>query len=285
MQRSERKRLLINSRRKRVRLWGRDQRILEDLKHGFYSLSQIARLHFTTRKKAAERMKLLADGNFVKRFPNPLFPEKHGKAEFIYYDKNRRLPRGYRWLSHSLCTTEFKVHLFTWLRSTPDLAGVFFHASQIPRLLDGNLRPDGAFTLEKDEKKLLYFLEVDSGSESLRSSSGYEVTEKLDLYGDYFDTAEYQRDFRWLGEFRGFRVTILFTSEERLRHFQVITQARDADFVLLSTMELLEEQGFSGGVWTAHDGTIVNLFGKKERGGLDRGNDRDSSPHLHHHNS
>ncbi len=243
-----------------VRLWQRDYEILDELRHGFHSTSQIARLYFPALKKGSERMKLLFEAELVGRFPKPTL-EMRGKPEFVYCAKGKAHRRRDSWASHALAITEFKVRFLLWVRSQTEFSGQFFYPSQLQNKSD-NLIPDGVFVVRRNGKALLYFLEVDLGTEAF-AGNGYAFGDKLDAYGDYFDRGEYVKDFDALGTFRGFRVAVVFDSEKRLENFRSIAELKGADFVLLSTFERLKPETFSDRVWFACDGEMVSLVGKQ----------------------
>ena len=180
---------------KTLRLTPRRRRILEDLEYRFFATSQIARHHFSEtkqpRKKAAETMKQLYDARLVRRFVSPLL-EQRGKPEYVYYPAGRHLSRSYRSLAHELAITDFKICFESWAERSCRFTGRLYHPAEIrSRLAAGRLVPDGIFYIESQDKKLLYFLEIDRGTETLRRGRSYALADKLDLYGQYFDSGEY----------------------------------------------------------------------------------------------
>jgi len=228
-----------------------------------HSKSHIARLYFSSQKKASERLKLLFDAGYVGRFHKPLL-DVRGKPEFVYCEKGKAV-RGFSRVSHALAVTDFNVVFLSWLWSCRDFSGKFFYASQFPKgLFGGMLIPDGVFVLEKDRKKLLYFLEVDCGTESLTSNASYSFEDKLDVYADYFDSRDYKNDFGfWNYCFKGFRVAVVFCSENRLKNFLEIVKSKKADFVLCSAFKKVNESKFSDKVWNSFDGCLNSIAGKE----------------------
>jgi hypothetical protein len=243
----------------KVRLWKRDYEIIEAVGHGLHTTSQIAALYFPSTKKASERMKLLFKAGYVGRFAKPVLGVR-GKPEFVYCAKGRSMKRNYATVFHALAVSEFKIRFLSWLKAS-GFSGVFLYPAQLQnKLREGELIPDGIFTVEKD-KKLLFFLEVDFGTESLSADKGYAFASKLDDYSDYFDDAGYKKDFEWLGSFKGFRVLVVFDSEKRLGNFQSIAMDKRADFALMTTWERLKS-GFAD-CWISFDGNAASLLGKQ----------------------
>ena len=243
----------------KIRLWKRDYEIIEAVGQGLHTTSQIAALYFPSAKKASERMKLLLESGFVSRFAKPVLGVR-GKPEFVYCAKGRSMKRNYATVFHALAVSEFKVQFLSWLKASGFL-GAFLYPMQLQnKLRESELIPDGIFTIEK-EKRLLFFLEIDLGSESLSASNGYAFTAKLDDYSDYFDDAGYKKDFEWLGSFKGFRALVVFDSEKRLGNFQSIAMDKKADFALMTTWERLKH-GFTE-CWISFDGNAASLLGKQ----------------------
>lgn len=211
-----------------MRLWKRDYEILECLERGLFCTGQLAQVFFSSRKKCAERMKKLFEEGFVGRFQKPLL-DVRGKPEFVYCKKGK-LVRGFAKVNHALAVSDFFVSFCQWKKRC-SFGGTFFWCP----LLEG-LRPDGVLVVEKRGKKLLFFVEVDLGSENL-SSGSYAFADKLDLYAAYFDSGKFRDDFKEIGRFRSFRLLAVFESGKRLHNFLKVAEERRADFVLASTLE------------------------------------------------
>jgi len=241
-----------------VRLWKRDYDIVDLLGHGVFCSSQLARLFFSSRKKCAERMKKLFAKGLVGRFPKPLL-DVRGKPEFVYCEKGKELRKLLK-LRHGLAVSQFFVLWKVWLGSVKDFSGKYFFGNEIPKIADGCLVPDGAFVLKKGAKELLFFVEVDLGSESLRAFGGYSLEGKFSFYDDYFDSGRFRDDFR--GDFGSFRTLLVFDSEERLLNALDLVREHGCDFVLASTFERIQNRGVGGRCWFGVDG-VCDVFGKK----------------------
>lgn len=233
--------------------------MLDDVAQAPYTTSQLVRLHSFSRKYGSKRLKRLVDAGHMQRCPTP-FVHGRGKPEYIYHAKGKPPPRDSSQLAHALAVTEFKVHFLTWLHRSPTFSGIFLHTRQIGQLDDGHLIPDGVYTIQRNNKALLYFLEIDLGTEPL-TGRGYTLDHKLQRYAQFFDSGCYQTDLRWLGNFRGFRLTVVLNSDVRLAHLQSLIAAAEHDFVLLSTMGILSEHSVAQHIWANCFGHQTNLFG------------------------
>ena len=248
--------------KKKCRLWKRDYDILNSLEQGILSSGQLARLYFNgNRKKCAERMKLLFCTKLVSRFQKPLL-DVRGKPEYIYCKKGKTIC-GYSKINHELGVSEFKVLLYQALKEYSGLSCRFISRVQIFQLFSGLLVPDGIFVLEKDRKRLLYFLEVDFGSENLVSNTAYSLLLKLRVYANYFDSGKYNSDFKSTEyAFKGFRVVVVFATKGRLSNFLKIAIKENFDFVLSAYLKELNGFNLKDRVWLAIDGAKENIFGK-----------------------
>ena len=225
-----------------MRLWERDLFILDALDKSILSTGQLSKLFFPSRKKCSERLNMLFLSGLVSRFQKP-FLDVIGRPEFIYCKKGRRV-KGFFWIKHQLAITDFRLWL---LQSLPkDVSFEFFYSSVFSKDWFGGLFiPDGALVLSKGKKRLLYFLEVDLGTEAL-SSSHYSFLDKVALYENYFDSKIYLKDLNFLNySFKGFRVLVVFNSVSRRRLFESET---NNNFFLCSTWNDLEELGSKLGI-------------------------------------
>ena len=108
--------------------------------------------------------------------------------------------------------------------------------------------PDGVLCLTHEQlrKSLLFFLELDTGSESVA-----QVTEKVVGYQAYFRSEQYRRYQDVFGQsFRGFRLLLLAASETRLASLcSMIQQMPATGFVWLAFTDHVNEAGLGGKVW------------------------------------
>lgn len=246
---------------KKIRLWKRDYDIIENIKDGFFTTRQLAKLYFSSQKKAAERLKSFLKAGLADRFQAPL-DEAKGKPEYVYCKKGGKIPKNYSHVKHSLAITDFYVWLIEKIKQHQDVIAKFYYGTTLEDngLHGGLLLPDAFFILEKADKKLLYFVEIDLGTETLRSGSNYSFEGKLDLYSDIFDSEEYNKILNH--KFIGFRLLCVFTSHKRMQNFLVIAKEKNSDFVLCSTFDLLKNSDFLEKIWADISGKKVGLSGK-----------------------
>ena len=246
-----------------LKLWRRDMEILGAISMCPHSVSQLAREFFSSKKKCSERMTKLFQAKLVQRIPMPNDTMK-GKPEFVYYEKKKGVKMTYAGVLHSLGVVDFKLWINSAIENTDSVKGCFHHGQKhCDSLMGGLFIPDGWINLVKGDKKLLYFVEVDCGTESLTSKSGYAFGDKLDLYAEYFDSEEYNKDYEYLGiKFKGFRLLTIFRSQKRMKHFVKLAKVKEADFVLCTTFEHLKEKKLFDKCWTNFDEELVNIVGK-----------------------
>lgn len=116
--------------------------------------------------------------------------------------------------------------------------------------------PDGVFMVTDNEqsKALLFFLEVDRGTESVASAtqSRRDIRQKIVNYQTYFRSGGYKRyEETWGCEFNGFR--LLFLVNTRVRHAalcRLIREMPPSGFVWLAEQEKMFELGVSGDIWS-----------------------------------
>ncbi|MFH1803069.1 MAG: hypothetical protein ABH864_06520 [archaeon] len=241
-----------------LRLWKRDYEVLKLLDSGLFGSGQLSRLFFSSRKKCSERMKKLFRAGLVGRFQRPLL-DVRGKPEFVYCKKGKSV-RGLFKVEHCLAVSEFFVLWKTWLKAVGSLVGEFFFEGVLPGLLDGSLVPDSVCVLRCGGKELLFFVEVDCGTESLLGGC-YGFADKFGLYADLFDSGSYSEVFSGK-TFRGFRVLVVFKSEARLKNFLKLVKEQGHDFVLACTFEKLDRFGVGGTCWSGVDKELCDVFGK-----------------------
>ena len=125
--------------------------------------------------------------------------------------------------------------------------------------------PDGVFATRHEElrKTLLFFLEVDMGTEPLtrRRGSAQDVRQKILNYQIFFQTERYKRYEKILKcHLRGFRLLFLTNHPTRLAKLcQLVREMPPSDFIWLTDHERM----MSGGIWApiwAHGGRDAEPF-------------------------
>jgi hypothetical protein len=116
--------------------------------------------------------------------------------------------------------------------------------------------PDGVFSItsKKQNKRLLFFLEVDMGTESLMSSRSTTdtISQKIHNYKAYYLSKKYERyEKRWGCSFNGFRVLFMTnTTSRRLTLSRFISSDRSNDFIWITDQDQMFQHGIGGEIWT-----------------------------------
>jgi len=256
-----------------IRLWQRDRNVISEASRSPLLTGHIARLHdFPSRKKAAERLCPLYRLGVLKRV-GYYHPAMQGKPEFVYYTGARPHPRT---LTHTLGIAEVRVRVAEWLRESTSYSAHFWYAHEVTN--SSGLEPDATLLVRKAEHAALIFIEVDCGTETIRSTAGYSLAGKLEAYAAYFDEGTYQYDFSWAGPLQGFRVALILPPT-RLPQVRHLLERDGHDFVLLTTSDRLTA-GLHQPIFVTHDNRRVDLLGRQGElvGAVEGGDGRATSP-------
>lgn len=180
-----------------------------------------------------------------------------------------------RCAEHLLATNWFRIHLVHLERSLPQLS-VTFLASESPFLERGPeghvlvsdrapaaaangepvpFTPDGVFALRDQEtdKTLLFFLEVDMGTETLASGrrGAKDIRNKVINYQQYFRSGGYKRyQDIWDRTLNGFRLLFLANTPARLAALcRLVHESPPSDFVWLTDQDRMFAKGASADIW------------------------------------
>ena len=197
---------------------------------------------------------------------------------------------GIRYVNHQLLANWFQIHMdhvvqvipqltIRYLAPTSPFVGrdddnrslVFEHKTTDDR--QGKARgftPDAVFAITDSTqgKTLLFFLEVDRGTESVASPKRHprDIRQKLINYQDYFRNSRYKRyEKMWESSLNGFR--LLFLANTRARLTALCKMVRDmppSDFVWLTDQEQMFAAGLSAEIWTRggrHDTPPQSILG------------------------
>jgi len=116
--------------------------------------------------------------------------------------------------------------------------------------------PDGVFAIADRErdKAVLFFLEVDMGTETLASPhrNRQDLRSKILIYQGYFRSQLYKRYGRfWDCSFQGFRLLFVTHTAERLDAVcRLVRDMLPSDFVWLTDQSQLFSGGAWGGIWS-----------------------------------
>lgn len=188
---------------------------------------------------------------------------------------SQRVSAGLAHTQHLLLTNWFWICLLRLGRGLPELTvgpapsassstsgrvrGGFQPAEQLlaevfPRGTNQFL-PDGVFSLTCPEagKTLLFFLEVDRGTERLnsQSSSPSTILQKIANYQACFKSAQYKCYERlWNCALNGFRVLFLADSAPRLNALcRLVEGSPPSDFIWLTDLSSMLKQGLGAKIW------------------------------------
>jgi len=115
--------------------------------------------------------------------------------------------------------------------------------------------PDGVFILTDSEeaKSLLFFLEVDLGSEPLDSSESGRaaIVRKIQTYQSYFGCERYKRyEENWQVKLNGFRVLFVTSTSSRMTSLcRVVQSSPPSDFIWATCQDSVFAEGISGNIW------------------------------------
>lgn len=116
--------------------------------------------------------------------------------------------------------------------------------------------PDGVLSLTEPQsgKALLFFVEIDMGSEGLSTATGSQgaISEKVRRYQAYFQSNAYKRyETEWNVKFNGFR--LLFVAQDRTRSSQLsrlVQSVPPNDFIWITDWVQIQDRGIGGFVWS-----------------------------------
>ena len=180
-------------------------------------------------------------------------------------------------MDHTLLVNWFRIHLM----AAAEAAGLEKHdflaanSPFLPILPDGkqaafdrilpepgsdewcNFIPDGVFTLSRadppSQKSLLFFLEVDLGTEPVVSVSGggRDLRQKILNYQMYFRSERYKRyEELWHCRFNGFRLLFLANSPGRKAAIcNLVQEMVPSDFIWSADQMAMFENGLGAEIW------------------------------------
>lgn len=136
----------------------------------------------------------------------------------------------------------------------PHIAG--FAAESDPESEPEWFTPDGVLSLTEPQsgKALLFFVEIDMGSEGLSTATGSQgaISEKVRRYQAYFQSNAYKRyETEWNVKFNGFR--LLFVAQDRTRSSQLsrlVQSVPPNDFIWITDWVQIQDRGIGGFVWS-----------------------------------
>ena len=114
--------------------------------------------------------------------------------------------------------------------------------------------PDGVFTISYKEKTILFFLEVDMGTETLASFKHEpgDIRQKIINYQSIFRSAHYKRYEKiFNAKINGFRLLFLANTFSRMKKIcDLVQQMPPSDFIWITDQNQMFSRGISAEIWT-----------------------------------
>ena len=211
--------------------------------------------------------------------------ESHIPFEDLEWYPHTRAPKDYYFLRHFLAINDFRIVLtLACQKSTIGLIGFIpeyvgeraeegvkkYIRSRVNDVASSAVSyshtPDAVFSLEKDGNAALFFLEIDRGGEVLTDSQkGFLkcVVFYLNLWSGTV-WKRYEKDFG--REFKAFRVLIVTTSQERLKHMREAATAypfsnnQAKRFLWGTIQDHMTTDWLFESIWQSMDASDTNLY-------------------------
>lgn len=180
-------------------------------------------------------------------------------------------------IDHTLLVNWFRIGLQGITDRVSSLNAVFLASNSpfLPKLPDGSspvmdrvvvdpgadkwmdFIPDGVFTINNGDqgqrKSLLFFLEVDMGTEPLASptAGGRDLRQKILNYQAYYRTNRYRRyEELWGCRFNGFRLLFLANTAGRMAVIcRLVQEMVPSDFIWVTDQGQVFEKGLGAAIW------------------------------------
>lgn len=257
------------------------------------SCSQMAYLHFGSKRAARRRFTQLCTDNYSEKLKvdtpfGQKKPEKSyglGRTGFRLLQEMGILDgsltfervggqRILREIGHQMILNWTRIHLVHLTNLKPHLH-VSLHSANSGIGFDGFSKPAGpvcclgsagkepvkrflpdAAIIIRDtaqRRSVLFFLEVDRGTEPLSSSDQDRraIMQKVDAYQDYFTSGEF-RQYESLAEasLGGFQVLFVTETQQRMKSIAgMIRMLEHPDFILGTWIDCIFTAGVSGNIW------------------------------------
>ena len=177
-------------------------------------------------------------------------------------------------IDHDLLVNWFFIHLLRVKRDNPEF-GIRHLTTSSHSLKIGNayspllqeqfaidetsedkhtMVPDGVFAVSHKNMNLLFFLEVDMGTEALVTTKERhgDVHQKIINYQSLFRTAHYRRYEKiFNAKLNGFRLLFLTNTSSRSKRIcELVQEMPPSDFIWITDQDQMFAHGVSAGIWT-----------------------------------
>ena len=219
-----------------------------------------------------------------------LLRERRRVAEWI--PDEQLAPLASHGQEHQLLLNWFRIHLCHAVTRISGLDTLFFSSTSpfLPLRSDGSsivrekftvqamrrrrsirFIPDAVFCIRNKEKQrgLLFFLEVDMGTEPLISPGRRtrDIRHKVSNYQTYFAAGKYKRyEHRFGVALRGFRVLALTSAVGRRQAVErLLEELAGAEFIWTADAATMRSQGLAAAIWTrggSQEGRLHSILGR-----------------------
>ena len=161
-------------------------------------------------------------------------------------------------LDHDLLLNWFHLYLIQVEEKYPQLSVTGFSTNTTPStqsILSNTFIPDGIFTIKHKEssKALLFFLEVDMGSETTASTdrNQNDFRQKVLNYQEVFRSEQYKQCEKiFHSSFNGFRLLILTNTPQTLAKLcRLVQEMPPSDFIWLTDQSKMFKEDLSDKIW------------------------------------
>lgn len=192
-----------------------------------------------------------------------------------------KIPSKNHLVDHQLLTNWFHLHLRHMTKVVPQLYATFLYANTYALKENSNVSlkeqveieaglkkpvkfyPDGVFSLtykgNNNPKSLLFFLEVDMGTETLagENQNSNNILQKVINYQALFLSKGYKRyEPIFKADLNGFRLLFITTTHSRMVSIcRFIQDIPPSNFIWVTDQKRMFSKGLSAAIWTCGDKT------------------------------
>jgi hypothetical protein len=228
------------------------------------TLISVMPINFGQGKGRPENLITISSAGINALFASKTLDEKVSSERLLFKDYQR--------IEHELLVNWVRIHLMHLEKHLPALS-IDFISPATPFLMlrhdgsplisdtatiDGRIRnfvPDGVFSIANidQQKRLLFFLEVDMGTESVIRSNGKSdtISQKVMNYSSYYASDGYKRyQKKWGCELKGFRVLFVTkTSQRKETISRFLRESRTNGFVWVTDQTQMFQRGLGATIW------------------------------------